>query len=40
MKILIAEDSPIIQKLNSALMKDWGFDFETAKKGPAKKGQP
>ncbi|WP_308367737.1 MULTISPECIES: response regulator [unclassified Microbulbifer] len=33
MRILIAEDSPIIQKLNSELMNSWGFDFDIASNG-------
>lgn len=33
MKILIAEDNPVIQKLNSGLLNNWGFDFDIASDG-------
>lgn len=33
MKILIAEDNPIIQKLNSRLMAVWGYDFDMVSNG-------
>ena len=33
MKILIAEDDPIIQKLNSRLMAVWGYDFDMVSNG-------
>ena len=33
MKILIAEDDPILQKLNSRLMGGWGYDFDMVSNG-------
>lgn len=33
MKILIAEDDPIIQKLNSKLMAVWGYNFDMVSNG-------
>lgn len=33
MKILIAEDNQLIQKLNGNLMKIWGYDFDIASNG-------
>ncbi|MES9883516.1 MAG: response regulator, partial [Sedimenticola sp.] len=33
MNILIAEDNKVIQTLNKALMRSWGFDFDMASNG-------
>ena len=33
MKILIAEDTPILQELASELMNQWGYDFDLASNG-------
>lgn len=33
MNILIAEDNPVIQKINDALMNSWGFKFDMAVNG-------
>jgi DNA-binding response OmpR family regulator len=33
MKLLIAEDSPVIQRIHCERMKDWGFDFDIASNG-------
>jgi CheY-like chemotaxis protein len=33
MKLLIAEDNPVIQRIHCERMKDWGFEFDIASNG-------